>query len=127
MAGTVTLTAYNAPYGLDATQSRQYLHGLVGFSTGTYVTGGFLPSYSPIKDQSGQAVLLGTLNVNPDTMWIESIAGSGYTFGYNKASGKIQVFVSAAAGSALEELPSGTSLATLNADTVEFEAEWVRQ
>ncbi len=128
---TVTLTAYNAPYGIDQTNTRMYLHGLVAFSAspGTYPAGGLLPTYSPIKDQSGQAVLLPTINVNPDTMWIQSIAGSGYTYQYNKATGKIQIFVTGSASqNPAAELTGGTAIpAAVSGDTIEFEAEWAKQ
>lgn len=121
------LTAYNEPYGKDFTAAREYLHGLLAF-TGSYTTGGILPSYSTIKDQSGANVLLNTLNVNPDTLWIQSIAGSGYTYQYVKSSGKIMILTTgSAAGSPAQELAAGALPAGVTGDTIEFESEWVKQ
>jgi hypothetical protein len=124
-----TLQAYNAPYALDMTQARRMLHGLLVITTTTYAAGGVLPaSYSAIKDASGQLVPLDTLNINPDTMWLQSISGSGYAYVYNKATGKIQIFVnSGTAQNPQAELAAGAVPTGVINDVIEFEAEWVRQ
>jgi hypothetical protein len=122
----VVLTANNAPYDLDMTQTRIFMYGTVTFS-GSYTTGGILPVYQPIANAAGQNVLVATLNTNPDELWIYSYGGSGYTYSYNKATGKIQVFVTGtASGDPLNELASG-SMAGVIADVIHFEAEWVKQ
>lgn len=126
-----SLVAYNAPFGLDGTQNRRYLHGLIPFTAQTYTLGGILPVYTAIKDQSGAVVLIDSVNTAPDTMWIQSISGSGFVYGYNKATGKIQIFVlpSAAPGAVntgLVEYSAVALSAAILADVVEFEAEWVR-
>ena len=69
----LTQTAFNAPYGLDETQSRIWLRGKFVFSgtSGTYAAGGLLPNLSaanvlgPLQDASGQNVLLATLTQAP--------------------------------------------------------------
>lgn len=123
-----TLTAYNAPYGLDGTQNRRYLHGLLVITATTYAAGGVLPaSYSAIKDQSGALVPLDTQNINPDTVWLQSISGSGFSYAYNKATGKIQIFTTGTATqSPAAELANGAVPAGVIADIIEFEAQWVR-
>lgn len=124
-----TVSAYNAPYGLDHTQTRVYLHGSLVFTTQTYTPGGILPNWGTIKDASGQIVLLDSLNVNPDTVWIQSVSGSGFQYSYVKSTGKIEIFGS---GSGVANSPASVELtaitipaAVLN-DVIEFEAEWVK-
>jgi len=124
-----TPQAYNAPYGLDGTQTRRILRGLLVITATTYAPGGVLPaSYSAIKDASGQLVLVDSLNVNPDTAWFQSISGSGYEYSYNKATGKVQIWVnSGTAQNPSAELSAGAVPSGVIADIVEFEFQWVRQ
>ena len=76
--------------------------------------------------ETGNAVQI----IGPDTLWLQSISGSGWIYGYNKANGTIQIFtVDAAVVStqyALIELAAGALPSTVVSDIVEFEAEWVR-
>jgi len=126
----VALTAYNEPFGKDLSSQRIWLHGVLTFTAGNYVTGGILPVYSTILDQSGQKVQLATYNVAPDTMYVQSIAGAAtgqYIYSYNKATGKIQIWVTGAALSGpLAEYTNGTAITPIIADVVEFEAQWVK-
>ncbi len=59
-----------------------------------------------------------SLVIGPDQLYVESISGSGLTYGYNKQNATIQVFQGNV------ELANGSNLAI--ADTVQFAAEWVR-
>jgi hypothetical protein len=216
MANVLVETVYNAPYGLDMTQTRSYVHGLLDFSSGSYVAGGLIPNLSTagvlsqLQDVSGQNVILanytqptilkitgitvsGTtvtlltanpptagqyvtlsgfknalsaplngitalvatvtastsftvtltttattvtdagqaaIYIGPDTMWIQSVSGSGYTYGYNKANGTIQIFTVDAAVVATQypliELTAGALPAAVVSDVIEFEAEYAR-
>jgi hypothetical protein len=63
--------------------------------------------------------------VGPDTQWIQSIAGSGYQYAYNKATGLIQIFTGGAAQSPLTELSAGALPAAVVNDIIEYEAEYV--
>lgn len=130
---TATVAAYNEPFGLDETAKRFYLHGTIAISASpaTYATGGLVANWSAIKDAAGALVQLGTKNVNPDTVWIQSIGGSGYVYQYNKATGKIQIFTVDAAAVATQypliELANAAAIpAGISGDSIEFEAEWVR-
>jgi hypothetical protein len=70
----------------------------------------------------GQAVVY----QGPDTMWVESVAGSGFIYGYNKTTGLIQIFTGAAAQAGLTELAAGALPTGVVADVLEYEAQWVR-
>lgn len=127
MAISATLTAYNAPYGIDQTATRMVLRGTLAWAAGTYATGGILPNNPPYLDVSGQAVLLPTLNLQPDSVNFKSVAGSGFVYQRNNSTGKIQIFVTgAAAGDPLEELAAGALPSGVTGDTIEFEASWVK-
>jgi len=94
-------------------------------SAGTSLTATITTTATTVTD-SGQAVLV----IGPDTMWIQTISGSGYVYGYNKTTGTIQIFtVDAAVVSTqypLIELSAGALPAGVIADVVEFESEYVR-
>src|ERR1700761_1210408 len=108
MADSVlTLTAYNAPYGIDETNTRMWLRGTLSFGAGNYETGGLAPVYAPIKDASGQAVLLPTLNAAPDEITFYSLTGSGYIYQRVASNGKIKVLESAGSATPLAELTGG--------------------
>lgn len=68
-----------------------------------------------------------TTVIGPDTMWIQTVSGSGYQYSYNKLNGLIQIFTGAAAQSPLTELSAGALVAGITGDVIEFEAEYVRQ
>jgi hypothetical protein len=127
MASVATLTAFNAPFGIDMTLSRYELHGKLAFAAGTYAAGGVLPVYTTIKDASGQAVLLGTLNVNPDNMLVFSNSGSGFTYVYVQSTGKVKILTGSAAQSPGTELANGALPAGVTGDSIKFIASWVKQ
>lgn len=128
MAISLTLTAYNAPYAIDETNTRMWLRGKAVWTAGTYATGGQAFVAPPFLDLSGQVVLLPTLNLNPDELKLETVSGSGFVYTYNHSSSKVQIFVTGtAAGSPLEELPAGALPTGVVNDVVEFIATWVKQ
>ena len=67
---TLAQTIFNAPYGIDETNTRMWLRGKFVFSAspGTYATGGLLPGWgvttanilNPLADSSGQNVTIPT-------------------------------------------------------------------
>lgn len=126
MAISATLTVFNAPNGIDGTQNRRILHGLLAFAAGTYAAGGVLPSYAPLYDVSGESVLVDSLTVAPARMILTSLSGSGYLYFYNNSTGKVQIFESSAAAGPLAELPNGALPAGVLGDTIGFVAEWIR-
>lgn len=127
MAIAATLTVYNAPYGGDETAVRSILRGKLVWTAGTYVTGGQTPNAPPYADVSGANVLLATQNVQPDSLDIKSVAGSGFIYQRNNSTGKIQIFVTGtASGDALNELAGGALPSGVTGDTIEWEASWVR-
>jgi hypothetical protein len=126
MAISAVLTVFNAPYGIDQTMSRMWLRGKLAWGAGTYAAGGVLPNVPPYSDASGAAVLIPTLNVQPDDIVFTSVAGSGYVYQWNAASGKIQILESSAANGPFAELPNGALPAGVLADVIKFEAIWVK-
>jgi hypothetical protein len=215
----LTKTVYNAPYGLDMTQTRTIERGLLTFGAGAYVAGGLLPNWNPATNVlapttdvagttniliahltqpaianitavtsassgatttvytstppaagqfvtfsglttavalNGQTLQVATVSagayftvasavptqsktadtgvaatvIGPDSMWIESIAGSGFVYAYNKALATIQVFVVEAAVVStqypLTELAATTTPGGVTGDVIEYEASWVR-
>jgi hypothetical protein len=72
---------------------------------------------------SGQAVTV----IGPDTLWMQTINGSGFSYSYNKTNGLVQIFTGSAAQSPSAELAAGALPAGVTGDTVEFEAEYVTQ
>jgi len=88
---TLTQTVFNAPYGLDITQTRIFLRGLLSFGAGNYVAGGILPNLGveafsppvptylePLQDVSGANVLIGTYTT-PTLINLTGITVSGTT------------------------------------------------
>lgn len=65
MAFNPTLTAFNAPYGVDQTSTRMWLRGKLAFAAGNYITGGLLPNWAAILDSSGASVTLPTYTIAP--------------------------------------------------------------
>lgn len=67
---------------------------------------------------SGSAVTV----IGPDSFHIESVAGSGITYGYNKANATIQCFNSNV------EIANGSNIsANVGVDTTEFKAEYLQR
>lgn len=126
MAISATLTVFNAPNGIDGTQSRRILNGLLAFAAGTYAAGGVLPSYAPLYDASGQSVLVDSLTVAPERMILTSSSGSGYLYYYNKSTGNVQIFEGTAVAGPLAELPNGDLPDGVLGDTIDSVAEWIR-
>ncbi len=73
--------------------------------------------------ETGHAVTV----IGPDSMWIESVSGSGFIYGYNKANATVQIFTGAAAQSPLTELSAGALPSGVTGDIIEFLAEYVSQ
>jgi len=128
MAISLTLTVFNEPYGVDMTNTRMILRGNAVWAAGTYVAGGQVPVAPPYLYASGDTVLIPTLNLLPDSLTLESVAGSGFVYGYNKSSGKVQVFTTGTApGDALNELAGAGLPDAVVADVIEFVATFVKQ
>jgi hypothetical protein len=94
-------------------------------SAGVSFTATLTTTATTVTD-NGLAVLV----IGPDTEWIQSISGSGYVYGYNKANATVQIFtVDAAVVSTqypLIELTAGALPAAVLSDVIEFEAEYAR-
>lgn len=117
-AATPTINAF--PNGIDNTQRMTIVYGTIaiGASPLTYATGGVVLSFSglePIKSTQ-----------NPVIVYIESVSGSGYTYEWNKATGKVQIFTGAAAQSPQTELTAGAVPAAVSGDTIAFEAHFLK-
>lgn len=126
------LTVFNAPYGIDETQTRFFLRGKVVWTAQTYATGGLLPVYTSFLDASGASVLPSILTssvigVNPDEMLVFSESGSGFIYTYVRSTGKISIWVTNTTGNNLEELAAGALPAGVIADVVRFIASWPKQ
>jgi|SRR5579884_675926 hypothetical protein len=127
-----TLTVNNEPYGLDQTQKRIYVHGIIAFS-GSYTTGGETLNWTGMKYADGENVLLDTADTQPEIAYFQSVgstsggSSSGYLYQWNKKTGKLQIFVSGATGSPHSELAAGAYPAGVTGDYVEFEAEFVKE
>lgn len=121
----VSATIYEYPNGIDNTQRRLIVHGTLVFS-GTPASGGDTIAWAGIRSANDDMVTLDTAQPDPEIVYIQSIANSGYVYGWNKATNQVEVFVQgAAAGDALAPItsayPSGVT-----GDTVEFEAQFIR-
>ena len=128
MAISLTLTVYNAPYGIDQTNTRMWLRGKAVFTAGNYAAGGQPYVAPPFLDASGQVVLIPTLNLLPDELKLESVSGSGYIYVYNHSTAKVQVF-EVGSGSPplpLAELPAAALPAGVVNDVIEFVATWAK-
>lgn len=68
-----------------------------------------------------------TTVIGPDSMWIESVASTGYVYAYNKANGLVQIFTGAAAQSPLTELAAGALPAGVLTDIIEYEMSFAKQ
>lgn len=86
MAVPLSMVVYNAPYGMDMTQTRIAAKGLMEFDSGqSYSTGGLLPNWDSstgtlgmLQDQSGQDVLLATYT-QPTISNITAVTVTGTT------------------------------------------------
>ena len=64
----LTQTVFNAPYGIDETNTRMWLRGKLSFATGDYIAGGLLPNLGvttasildALKDTAGAVVTIPT-------------------------------------------------------------------
>jgi hypothetical protein len=115
----VVLTVFNEPYGTDMTNTRMIARGSANFANGTYVAGGFTPNKPPYLYESGDTVLLPTLNLLPDSLELYSGNGSGYIYALNTFTGNIQIFD---AGSEF----TGNVGDTIVNDDVTFVASWAK-
>ena len=117
---TATPTINAFPNGVDNTQRFTRIYGTIAISASpaTYATGGLALSFSglePIKSTQ-----------SPVIVYIESVKGSGFIYGWNQSTGKLQIFTGAAAQSALTELSAAAIPAGVSGDTIFFEALFLR-
>ena len=133
---TVTLKVYTFPNGIDTSQRRTSISGqaVISASPSTYVTGGLgtlvtgAINWQALTDQTtGAAVLIETTATQPIMVYFTSVGGSGYLYGWNKATNKFQIFTGAAAQSPLTELTSGAAIpAGVSGDVIEFDADFAK-
>jgi hypothetical protein len=121
----VTLKVYPHPQGIDNTQRRVKASGVAAVA-GTYAAGGFAVTWTFTDQLTGATVLLNTNATSPIMAYFTSVAGSGFVYGWNKATNKLQIFTGAAAQGALTELANGTVPAGVSGDVIEFDAEFAR-
>lgn len=124
---TATLTLYPYPKGVDNTQRRKIVQGTCAIqaSPATYATGGLAITWSQIAP-SASADGLTEPTATPLLAEFFSVGGTGFIYGYNKSTGKLQIFTGAAAQSALTELSAAAVPAGVSGDTIEFYAEFIR-
>lgn len=126
---TTSIKIYPFPQGKDNTQRRLHLSGVVAISAspGTYATGGLALSWVALTNSlTGASELLDTTSTTPIMAYFTSISGSGFVYGWNKATNKIQIFTGAAAQSTLTELTAAAMPAGVSGDVIEFDASFVR-
>jgi hypothetical protein len=127
---TTTLKIYPFPQGKDNTQRRLHLSGVVSISAspGTYATGGLPLNWAILSNTlTGATELLDTTSTAPIMAYFTSVAGSGFLYGWNKATNKIQIFTTGTATqSAQAELAAGAMPAGVSGDVIEFDASFVR-
>ena len=130
-AATTTLKVYAHPQGIDNTQRRIKVSGTctITASPATYTPGGIgnptTVSWTFTDIVTGQQVLLNTTQATPIMAYFTSVSGSGYTYGWNKATNKLQIFTTGTATQAAQaELASGTIPAGVSGDVIEFDAEF---
>lgn len=114
---TTTLTKNSFPAGSDFTGRRHFTYGTVAVqaSPATYVTGGLTLSFAGLDIPSTYTT---PLDAN-----FKSNAGSGFTYLWNAATNKLQIFTGAAAQSALTELTNGAAIpAGVSGDVIAFNA-----
>jgi|SRR5581483_4426199 len=122
MPASLALNAY--PNGVDNTQRRLILHGTVALS-GTYAAGGIALNWQAISQGNGGEYALDSAQATPEIVYFQSVAGSGYSYSWNKSTNKIQIYVLAASPTANEPLQE-LGAVTVPTDTVEFEAQFIR-
>lgn len=133
---TVTLKVYTFPNGIDTSQRRTSISGqaVISASPATYATGGLgtlvtgTINWQALTDQTtSAAVLLETTATQPIMVYFTSVGGSGFIYGWNKATNKFQIFTGAAAQSGLTELTSGAAIpAGVSGDVIEFDADFAK-
>jgi hypothetical protein len=129
-AATVTLKLYPFPQGIDNTQRRVHISGVaaIAASPSTYTTGGLPTNFQAITNVlTGATDFLNTNQAVPIMAYFTSINGSGYVYGWNKATNKLQIFTGGAAQSPMTELTGGATIpAAVSSDVIEFDASFVR-
>lgn len=133
---TVALKVYTYPNGVDTSVRRTSISGqaVVSASPGTYATGGLgtlvagALNWQSLTDQTtGNAVIVETTASQPIMVYFTSVGGSGFVYGWNKATNKFQIFTGAAAQSGLTELTSGATIpAGVSGDVIEFDADFAK-
>lgn len=70
----------------------------------------------------------GDTGPTPFIVYVESVSGSGYTYQWNKATNKLQIFQGGAGASAPQaEIPTAAIPAAVSGDSLAFEARFVRK
>lgn len=122
--------------GVDNTQTCLRAFGSVSVDANpaTYTTGG-IPLVNP-KALTQSAWSVEPIKVTslttggtptPVIVYIESVGGSGFVYGWNKATNKMQIFTGAAAQSPLTELTNAAAIpAGVSGDTILLEAVFAR-
>lgn len=123
--------------GIDNTQSLQEVYGTIAVdaSPATYATGGIplvnannvaLDAWSqePIKATPPA----GATKQQPLIVYIESLSGSGFIYGWNRSTNKLQIFTSnGAAPAALAEFTNAAAIpAGVSGDAIFVEAKFLR-
>lgn len=107
---TVTLAAYDHPKGYDNTQRRQVVNGSCTLLvSGTYITNGIPITWGNIAVLQNAPL--------PQTAAFYTIASGVYDYWWDKAHNTLRI------RSGATELTNG---AAITADTIEFEAKFVR-
>lgn len=126
---TVTVSAF--PNG--QTNDERFIHVLgtiaISASPATYATGGLALSFTPLASDSGGFISVLPDNATPVMVYIDSVGGGLFEYGWNKANNKIQIFAASAgaAGTApFVELGAVAIPAGVSGDTIAFEALFVR-
>jgi hypothetical protein len=119
---TLVFTPYGHPNGFDNTQRRQIVRGTIAISAspGTYPTGGF--SLAGIIVNEG----IKSTDAVPAALYFTSVSGSGYTYVWNRANNKLQIFTGSAAQSPATELSAAATPAGVSGDVIELEAQFPR-
>jgi hypothetical protein len=126
---TVTLKAFAFPAGVDNTQRRVKVSGqaVIAASPLTYATGGIAITWTFTDVLTGAVVLINTTATSPIMAYFTSIAGSGYSYDWNKATNKLQILTTGTATQAAQaELAAGVVPAGVSGDVIEFDVEFVR-
>ena len=131
-SATATVTVNTYPKGLTSDQRFLHVFGTIAISASpaTYTTGGLALNFNPLSNGENGFIQLDVPNTTPVQVYIDSVGGGLFEYGWNKANNTIQIFAASAgaAGSApFAELGNGVAIpAGVSGDTIAFEAVFVR-